>query len=264
LFQTDSFGHVIPNMYLRVIACEVLFREICYLAASSRHTIDLDFLTQGLHDTPAAGRLEIQRRLDALPAGKYDAVLLGYGLCSKILAGLRAANTKLVVPRAHDCITLFLGSRERYQKHFNNRPGTYYFTSGWLECRRRRSDIARSGYAGFLPAPSTPAHDRLYAEWVEKYGADQAEYLSKTMAQWAQNYTHGVLIDFDFTRHLDLRKEVQAICAERGWEYEETDGDLDLIKRWLNGDWPESEFLIVPPGRVITPAFDESVIGLEP
>jgi O-methyltransferase involved in polyketide biosynthesis len=60
------------------------------------------------------------------------------------------------------------------------------------------------------------------------------------------------------------RAQVQAICAERGWEYEETDGDLDLLKRWLNGEWPESEFLIVPPGRAITPAFDDSVIGLEP
>jgi len=251
-------------MYLRIVACEVLFREISHLAALSPQVIDLDFVPQGLHDTPALGRQDLQARLEAVPSGKYDAILLGYGLCSKILSGLRATNTRLVVPRAHDCITLFLGSKERYQECFNSRPGTYYFTSGWLECRRRRGELNSSGYGGFLPAPSTPAREQLYAEWVAKYGEDQAKYLAETMAQWADNYSHGVLIDFDFARHLNLREQVQSICADRGWAYGEIDGQLSLMKRWVNGDWPESEFLIVPPGRAIAPAFDDSVIGLEP
>lgn len=251
-------------MYLKVMACEVLFREVCYLAACARHIIDLDFLPQGLHDTPATGRAEIQRRLEAVPPDKYDAVLLGYGLCGKILAGLRATNTTLVVPRAHDCITLFLGSKKRYQDCFNNRPGTYYFTSGWLECRRRRGDFSRTGYAGFLPAPSSTVSEKLYAQWVGKYGPDQADYLAKTMAEWAKSYTHGVFIQFDFTRHLNLAEEVKKICAEQGWQYEELQGDLGLMRRWLEGEWTESEFLIVPPGREISPAFDENVITLAP
>lgn len=253
-----------PGMYLKVIACEVLFREVSHLAALSQHVVDLDFVPQGLHDTPTLGCQEIQQRLEAVPPGKYDAVLVGYGLCSKILAGLRASNTRLVVPRAHDCITFFLGSRARYQECFNQRPGTYYFTSGWLECRRRRGDVSSSGYGGFLPAPSTPAKEQLYADWVAKYGEEQARYLAETMAQWAHNYSHGVLIDFDFTRHLRLRQQVQAICADRGWKYGEIEGDLYLLKRWIDGEWPESEFLIVPPGRAIAPSFDDGVVGLEP
>jgi len=38
-----------------------------------------------------------------------------------------------VVPRAHDCITLLLGSKERYAKLFGERPGTYWYSAGWLE-----------------------------------------------------------------------------------------------------------------------------------
>ena len=39
----------------------------------------------------------------------------------------------LVVPRAHDCITLFLGSKERYLDYFQTHPGVYFKTSGWIE-----------------------------------------------------------------------------------------------------------------------------------
>jgi hypothetical protein len=37
-----------------------------------------------------------------------------YGLCNLALTSLRARAVPVVVPRAHDCITLYLGSRQRY------------------------------------------------------------------------------------------------------------------------------------------------------
>ncbi|MCX7825816.1 MAG: DUF1638 domain-containing protein, partial [Verrucomicrobiae bacterium] len=127
-----------PVQLLRVIACEIAVREICFAIARSRNIADVEFLDQGYHDTPASSRGKIQQRIDAVPAGKYDAILLGYGLCSNILVGLTTAHTPLVIPRAHDCITFFLGSKERYQQFFTSHPGSYYYTAGWLECRRRR------------------------------------------------------------------------------------------------------------------------------
>ena len=63
---------------------------------------------------------------------RYDAVLLGYGLCSNGLVGMGARSIPLVVPRAHDCITLFLGSKERYLQYFQDNPGVYFMTSGWI------------------------------------------------------------------------------------------------------------------------------------
>jgi hypothetical protein len=64
-------------MFLKVIACEIAARELYHLAAQSRNIIDIELLTQGYHDTPGAGREEVQRRIAAVPAGKYDALLLG-------------------------------------------------------------------------------------------------------------------------------------------------------------------------------------------
>ena len=251
-------------MYLKVIACEIAVREICHALARSPNVIDVEFLTQGHHDRPDLGRVGIQRQLDAVPAGRYDAILLGYGMCGSILNGLVAPATRLVVPRAHDCITFFLGSKERYQRCFTERPGTYYFTSGWLECRTRRSDLAQAGRGMFMPAQTTTGVDTAYEAWVTKYGEDQANYLREVMAGWSQHYTHGTLIDYDFTQPLKLADSVRTICTEKGWEFEQWAGDLGLIQRWLDGDWQESEVLVVPPGRKVVPTFDEAIIGCGP
>src|SRR5262249_55290800 len=99
-------------MRLKVIACEIAKRELEHVAARSKSSIDFEFLPQGYHDVPAAGGQQIQRHIDAVTDGKYDAIVLSYGLCGKILEGLRCAHTQLVIPRAHDCITFFLGSKE--------------------------------------------------------------------------------------------------------------------------------------------------------
>ena len=40
-------------MRIKLLSCEVFFREICLLAASSPHTCDLEFLPKGLHDLGA-------------------------------------------------------------------------------------------------------------------------------------------------------------------------------------------------------------------
>ena len=255
---------IAPNQprLLKVIACEIAFREICHLAARSPNLHDLEFLTQGHHDVPNRGRAEIQKRIDAVPAGKFEAVLVGYGLCSSILTGLRATHTPLVIPRAHDCITFFLGSKERYQKCFSERPGTYYYTSGWLECAQRRG-LTAGQTGGLLPAQGSQGTQAAYEQWVAKYGEEKAKYLLEVMADWTAHYTHGVLIDFDFTKPLQLRSRVEGICADRGWQFEEAAGDLGLLQRWLDGDWGEQDFLVVRPGQQITPSHDERIIVVE-
>jgi hypothetical protein len=251
------------KLFLKVLACEIVFRELSYTAARSRNLIDLEFLTQGHHDKPAHGRLDLQQRIDAVPAGKYDAIVLGYGLCSNILSGLTAVHTPLVIPRAHDCITFFLGSKERYRELFDANPGTYYYTSGWLECRQRRGMAPGDGGDVFMPAHSQTGQSAAFDQWVKKYGEEKARYLAEAMREWSSHYTHGVLIDYDFTKPLGLRERVQKICADRGWEFAEVAGDLGLFQRLLDGDWKESEVLVLRPGQKVAATYDESVIGSE-
>ena len=245
-------------MLLKVIACEIAVRELYYAAARARNLIDLEFLTQGHHDTPASGRAQIQQRIDAVPTGKYDAIILGYGLCSNILAGLSTAHTRLVIPRAHDCITFFLGSKERYQQCFAERPGTYYYTSGWLECAKRRGEKGATWGGMSLPASANLSLKATYEQWAQKYGEEQANYLLEEMSRWTKSYTHGTLIDFEFLKELGLSEQVQQICREKGWQYDEIPGDMSLFRRLLDGEW--EDFLVVQPGQKVAASFDERVM----
>ncbi len=252
-------------MFLKIIACEIAARELYYAAARSRNLVDLEFLPQGLHDTPTHGLSQVQERIDAVPAGKYDAIVLGYGLCGNIIRGLKARHTPVVIPRAHDCITFFLGSKERYQQLAENHGGAYYYTSGWLEVLRRRGDKAGAVSTVFLPSRAglgdgAPA---AYAEWVKKYGEEKARYLLEVMDEWTVHYTHGVLIEFDFTRILKLREQVEAICAQRGWQFQELAGDLSLFQRWLDGEWDPKDFLVVQPNQTVVPSYGETIIQAE-
>jgi len=248
-------------MYLKVIACEIAARELYFSAARCPNLVDIELLTQGYHDTPNIGRAELQKRIDAVPAGKYDAIVLGYAICSSILPGITTAHTQLVIPRAHDCITFLLGSKERYQQCFTDHPGTYYFSSGWLEYAQRRGNKGTLWGGASVPANANLNFNVAYDEWVKKYGEDQAKYLLEEMSRWTNNYSHGILIDFDFLKDLNLQGRVRQICADKGWQYDELKGDLRLLQNLLHGNWTEADFLVVRPGQKVVATFDERIVG---
>ena len=107
---------------------------------------------------------------------------MGYGLCGQATAGLIARDLPLVIPRAHDCITLFLGSREQYQYQFENFSGTYWYTHDYIE----RDD--GSGGALALGSGSDVQMNDVYDEYVRKYGQDNADYLMEVMGAWQKHY----------------------------------------------------------------------------
>jgi len=60
-----------------------------------------------------------------------------------------------------------------------------------------------------------------------------------------------------------LREQVQTICQERGWQFEEVDGDLHLLQRWSMASGSES-VLTVPPGQKVMPSYDGTIMSAEP
>ncbi|MDP6751532.1 MAG: DUF1638 domain-containing protein [Dehalococcoidia bacterium] len=244
-------------MFIKIIACEIAHREICYVSARSPNLADLEFLTQGYHDNTDIGRSRIQERIDAVPEGKFDAILVGYGLCNMMLEGLTTHHTPLVIPRAHDCITFFLGSKEHYKEAFAACPGTYYYSAGWLEHRQRGGErVERKPGAGM-------GVQLQYEEQVKKYGEDNARYLMEFFNQWTNHYQRGALIQFNFTRHLNLKEQVLDICDKHGWSFEELEGDLGLLEQWVNGAWDEDNFLIVHPGKHVIATYNDGIMGIK-
>ncbi len=199
---------------------------------------------QGLHDTPKNLRATLQAEIDALPAGEYDAILLVYGICGRATTGLIARHTPLVIPRTHDCIALYLGSHDRYQQEFDTNPGTYWFSHDYLE-------RLEPGKSTALGASGLEDLDALRAQYVEKYGEDNAEYLLSVMGEWRKHYNRAVFIDTGTVggEHYEARARQQA--QQSGWTFERREGNRRMIEMLLRGDWAEDEFLVVPPGHVI-------------
>src|ERR1017187_9665354 len=110
-------------MRLKAIFCQVLTREMNSAISRSPHSVEPEMLSMGLHDLGASMRRYLQERIDAADEEEYDGIILGYALCGRGTEGLRAGKTQLVLPRAHDCIGLLMGSRHVYQHYFDTHPG---------------------------------------------------------------------------------------------------------------------------------------------
>jgi hypothetical protein len=246
-------------MRLALVTCDMLVAPMRQLAAASAHEVVISELSASLHAEPLPLRARIQAEIDRIEADDVDAeaILLGYGLCGGATAGLVARRRPLVLPRAHDCATLFLGSRERYGREHAATPGTYWFTEdnvargnallGWQLGDAGRSDGVRATYEGF----------------VERYGEDNAGYLMETLGAWRAHYERGAFLETGLAADGRAREEARRESEARGWRFETVATDLGLLERLLAGVW-EADFLVVPPGETVAMSYDGDVVRVAP
>jgi hypothetical protein len=245
-------------MRLKLISCEIFYREMCTAVARSIHQIDVTFLPKGLHDIGQDQMLpRLQEAVDEVDTSRYEAILLGYGLCNLGIVGLRARSIPLVVPRAHDCITLFFGGRKRYQDYFDAHPGTYFETTGWLERGEETGELSQ------LSIQRQIGMDLSHEELVEKYGQDNAEYLYKMLCDPTRNYTRVAFIEMGLEPDGRFEKMARAKAIQQKLSFEKTMGDMVLIQRLVDGDWAEADFLTVQPDQRIGVRHDDSIICAE-
>jgi hypothetical protein len=245
-------------MRLKLISCEIFYREFCAAISRSPNTVDVEFLTKGLHDIGSAGMLEgLQAAVDRIDGSRFEAVLTGYGLCNNGIVGLTARQVPLVVPRAHDCISLFLGSKERYLDYFQHHPGVFFETTGWIERGESNGELSQLALGKKLGMQGS------FEELVARYGEDNARYLWEELGKLTKYYGQITYIEMGVEPNSNFEGRAREKAVESGWKFEKLQGEMGLIQRLVDGVWNESEFLVVPPGRRIAPTYDGGIISID-
>lgn len=244
-------------MRIRVIACGVLQPELLQLAQHSPNEIEIELLEAGLHDRPDLLRQQVQAAIERAETAGCDAVAIGYGLCGRGLSGIVARSVPVVIPRAHDCMTLFLGSRQAYREQFAREPGTFYITAGWYEHKVRPIGHEEEKYT---EVHEDVTRDPRYAVWREQFGHDEALHLIHFHDSWKRNYARAAFIDTGLEDKARYEEFARRMAQAFGWRYEAIPGDLHLLRKLLNGPWDDSEFLVLRPGQRSVASGDEGLL----
>lgn len=216
------------NQRLLILACSVLEKEIRQFQNGQ---MEFKFLDYGLHQTPEQMAEAIQSEIDKSSEGDYDGIVLGYGLCSNGIVGITSKKHRLIVPRIHDCISLFLGSVEVYQNQSKEYPGTYYLTPGWIE--KGQTPISK------------------FESYAQSYGEETARWV---LYEEMKHYTRIAFIDTGVYPSEPYKKIARENAKFLGVTYEELRGSPELFKRMLQGPW-DNDFLIVERNQSIKQEF---------
>ncbi|MGE4286717.1 MAG: DUF1638 domain-containing protein [Phycisphaerae bacterium] len=222
---------------LKVLCCGSMRREAYHCAQNSRNIVDVEIVARKMHDTPVklrehlAERLAVSSDADGLP---YDAILLGYGLCSRAIAGL-SSPVPLVAMRAHDCATILLGSRQKYLELFDAGGGIFWYSPGWIETSLM---------------PGREKQERISAAYAEKYGAEQAKYLLEFEQDWVKRYSKAYFIRWPQFETAEYEAYTKACADYLGWQYRAVEGSSALMQKMFDGLWDE-DFIVARGGEQI-------------
>ncbi len=228
-------------MRIALVGCMVMNREISRLVSESKNVVRVWWLRQGLPDTPDILRAELQRTVDEIERENnqlpvhlgFSAIVLAYGLCSNGVVGLRSRTLPLIVPRCDDCISLFLGSAERYQRLFHEMQGVYWYNPGWIE-------------QAFTP--SRENYERQRAEYAQAYGEENADYLMECTNHWMENYQSCGYISCPLGDSPAYEAYARQAADDFGWQFRRFEGRMDYLDAVVNGPWDDARFLTCPAG----------------
>ncbi len=232
-----------------VLACDVFLEELENLSGNPNSWAAVEYLEMGLHDHPDQLRLEVNKAIGRLQDVEgVERILLFYGLCGNGLIGVKAERCDLVIPRAHDCISILLGNPEKHQAILKDNPGTYFYSPGWIRGRR-------------VPGPDREAHLReLYAE---RYPDDEDMIDDLVEADLYTFAHHNCAAYVDVTGNMEAESYCQKCAASLGWEFKRLPGDAAILRDLINGNWDDERFLLVHPGEMIRATTDGTLIKAE-
>ena len=216
----------------KIVACAVIIEE---LRSRLPADVDCEIMDFGLHRSPEQLRTKLQETIDK--SSDYETIVLAFGLCGMSVVGLSSHSSTLVVPRADDCIAVFLGSRAAYLKQQTEFPGTLFLSKGWIEGR----------------IDNTSPGTEVFRQLLAKYGEERAlrMYSIYQARQPLRHYKRLAFITTSAESELDKYKDVaRRRAADLKLSYEEILGSTAFMDKIATAAW-DKEFVVTPPGHRI-------------
>lgn len=242
---------------LLLVACRVFERELEVLARSAKTELQIHYVEIGLHEQPGAQlRAALQGEISTVPEEDFDAVGLGYGLCNRGLVGLKARGLPVVIPRAHDCLGMLLGSSKRYLAELEKEPGTYFQSAGWIEHLPADRTIRPMAAGGELSCKQE--------EFITKFGEEAAQFLIEEYAKFTQYYKRLAFISTPVANVDERERKAEEIAKQQGWKFETLPGDMGWLRRLVDGEWDDKEFLVLKPHQKVALSYGDDLMTAEP
>ena len=238
-----------------VIACGVLNDDIESCAKRLHNEYIFWYVPEKLHTEPQKLWKNVQELIDKadeelLPASEsadgIEGILLVIGLCGGMTNGISSKKHSLTMPRIHDCISLYLGSAEKYDRLFKKYGGkVYWFSPAFFKQE-------------YMPSEKNIVKRKLTL--MEQFDDEEAvDYIIETEMAPLQNYTHGALVDDETSPSQALTDEASSMCASYKWQLDRHVSSPNLFISLLNND--DSDSLVhAKPHESLFPSNDDRII----
>ena len=231
---------------IALMICDVFEQELALVTEGASHIAEQRVFEIALHDRPEVMRGILQQAVAELDdRDDIEAIVLVYGLCGCGTVGLHSKRHKLVIPRAHDCRAVFLGSKDEFARRQQACPGCYYYTPGWNLARR-------------VPGPDRVAF--LKESLSQRFDPEDVEFLIDSEREMWRNYDTAAFIDLGTATAAREAAYTRDCAQELGWNFEHIRGDLALLRDLIWGPWDDARFQIILPGQQLAHSPDDAIL----
>ena len=206
-----------------ILSCPTLGGELkAALAAASSEAV-VYFIPRRLHSVPKELHEYLQDMIDHFY--NADKIVLCVSGCGGGTAGLRAASSKLIVPRTRDCLDILL-SGDSLASLERDISGVY-FTESWMECTKE-SEIDL---------------DKL----TEKMGREGAEDFLRRLYKTCNKF---YIIDTGCYDVRAVEKYVAPLVEILSGTMTVLHGEYGILHKIAEGRF-DDDFVVVPPGETV-------------
>lgn len=225
-----------PNRQIALIICDVFRDEFEKYAPNENRYLQVSFFEMGLHDNPPKLRQTLQGEIDRIEAEMdVEYIVLAYGLCGGGTLELTTRKAKLVIPKAHDCVSILLGCAQRHSQLMKETPGTYFYSPGWVRGKR-------------VPGPDRESWIR--SQYADKYDDEMIDELVDADLDTFEHYTTVGYVDI--TANEATHAYCQQCARHLNWEFQALQCDSSWWQDLLNARWDSDRFLVLKPGQRVT------------